>query len=141
MCTHPKKIHLVLATFGYLYKHVPPGVEETGLGEVCGSKQLKQPRMGPMLIESYLLAHPEARLFHTALDGVLQSFLYNHKNGDWISFDDEATLLGRSNGPRSKGSAASALFKGIPRSASLCGQSKRSAIECYIPFHQQTVIF
>ncbi|MBS0616506.1 MAG: hypothetical protein JSR58_08150 [Verrucomicrobia bacterium] len=92
---HPQKIHLVLATYGYIYKHVLPGLEETGLGEVCGTKQLKHPRMSPVQIEHYLLAHPEARLFHTSLDGVLQSFLYNPKTGDWISFDDEATLLGK----------------------------------------------
>lgn len=98
-----KKVNLGLPAFGMIYKNVPPGAEGNGYGEPCVGAQLDDPNFSYRDIENYVLAHPTAKIYHTALDGVLQSFIYNPGNGDWISFDDPDTLSGKVQWANEKG--------------------------------------
>jgi GH18 family chitinase len=90
-----KKVNLGLASYGKLYRQVPPGPKGNGLGQEAQGPQLSNPNLSYNQIEEYILAHPAAKVYYTSLDGVLQSFIYNTANGDWIACDDPDTLKGK----------------------------------------------
>jgi len=90
-----RKINLGLASYGKLYKNVPPGPEGNGYEQEAKGVQLVHPNLPYRDIEAYILANPSAKVYYTSLDGVVQSFIYNAANGDWISFDDPDTLKGK----------------------------------------------
>jgi len=89
------KMNLGLTAAGRKYCRVPPGAEGNGYGEKCCGPQLEHSEMEPHAIEEYLNKNSAAKVFHTAIGGVIQSFIYNAENGDWISFDDPQTLEGK----------------------------------------------
>jgi GH18 family chitinase len=86
------RISLGLAGFGMMFKKVTPGMVSSGYGQPCEGPQLEKPEMDLGDILKFLESNPSAKLFYTSLRGCFQSFIYNKKNGDWISFDDELTL-------------------------------------------------
>lgn len=89
------KINLGLASYGKLYKNVAPGLAENGYEQEARGPQLADPNLSYREIEAYILANPAAKVYYTSLEGVVQSFIYNSINGDWISFDDPDTLKGK----------------------------------------------
>lgn len=97
------KINLGLASYGKLYKNVTPGPEENGLAQESRGSQLANSNLSYREIEEYVLAHLTANLYHTSLDGVIQSFIYNSATGDWIAFDDPDTLRGKVQWAQDKG--------------------------------------
>jgi len=86
------KMNLGLSAIGKVFTGVPPGAEGNGYEQPCKGAQPADPDISYAAIETYLRSNPSAKVFHTAIDGILQSFLYNPANGDWISFDDPDTL-------------------------------------------------
>jgi glycosyl hydrolase family 18 (putative chitinase) len=100
-----KKISLGLATFGVLFKNVPPGMSNTGYGQPCDPAP--SPALSSAALSKYRQDHPSAKLFYTFLHGCFQSFIYNPDNGDWISFDDPHTLKSKTSWARAQG------FRGI----------------------------
>lgn len=98
-----KKINLGLASYGKLYKNVEPGVEGNGFGQIANGPQLSNPNLSYREIEAYILKHSAAKVYYTSTGGVLQSFIYNSENRDWIAFDDPDTLKGKVQWTEEKG--------------------------------------
>ncbi len=90
-----EKVNLGLSLKGIIFKHVTPGLNNTGYDEPCHGKQLEDPEVLVADIPNYLKTHPSAKIFFTSFLGFFQSFIYNPENRDWISFDDDKTLQGK----------------------------------------------
>jgi GH18 family chitinase len=98
-----KRVNLGLTSLGILFKNVSPGMYSTGYAQPFQGEQLKNPQMSSVEIDSYLEAHPAAKVFYTSLQGCFQSFIYNSETGDWISFDDPLTLQSKIEWARHQG--------------------------------------
>lgn len=98
-----RKINLGLASYGKLYKNVAPGLAGNGYRQEARGPQLTDPNLSYREIEAYILENTGAKVYYTSLDGVVQSFIYNPVNRDWISFDDPDTLKGKVEWAKERG--------------------------------------
>lgn len=94
-----KKVNLGLSTEGVLFKNVEPGMT-TGFGQHATGEQLKEAKID---VFDYLEKHPMAKTYYTSFAGCFQSFIYNHENGDWISYDDFKTIQSKIEWARHRG--------------------------------------